>query len=239
MKQHQINEIKYQENTWNPLNAERVAFYKAEFAAKRDVAPIEVDAEMNLVEGRHRLEAAKALGHKTIAAVLHIASPMDLPGRQAIADAINRDAKERTKNVKVVDRREAPTVRAELENLQRRGAAQEAERAAAAQSVVTLTGRLVQLRKLKKQYEKVTETQPRNRSLIEEADTKITAGEQNLALAKKNEERLTKIVASINTQIEDFLKASPGKGFPTNAAFLKESAELQKMERELADYSVW
>ena len=97
----------------------------------------------------------------------------------------------------------------------------------------------MRLRKLKKQYEKVTETQPRNQHLIEEVATKITAGEQNLALAKKNEERLSRIVASINTQIEEFLKASPGKGFPTNAAFLKAAAELQKMERELADYSVW
>jgi hypothetical protein len=189
-----------------------------------------------VVDGCHRLAAATRLGRKTIEVVPHIMTPLDFPTRKAMADAIDRA---RPQNVKVVDRREAPTLRAELENLQHRGAAQEAERVGAAQYVVTLTGRLVQLRKLKKQYEKGAETQPRNRSLVEEADTKIAAGEQKLAQATKNEERLTRITVSISTQIENFLKATPGKGFPTNAEFLKEAAELQKVERELADYSVW
>jgi chromosome segregation ATPase len=234
-----IEELNTREHTLVQLDEKTVQRYVDDFDAGREVPPVSIDTERNVVDGCHRLAAAKRLGRKTIEVVPHIMTPLDLPGRKAIADGINRDAQQRTKNVKVVDRREAPTLRAELANLQHRGAAQETERAAAAQYVVTLTGRLVQLRKLKKQYEKVTETQPRNRALIEEVDTKITAGEQNLAQAKKNEERLTKIVASINTQIEEFQKASPGKNFPTNAEFLKEAADLQKMERELADYSVW
>jgi hypothetical protein len=239
MKQFQVSEIKYQENTWNPLNAERVAFYKTEFAAKRDVAPISVDEEMNLVDGRHRLAAVKELGHKTIAGDLHIMTPLDLPGRKAVADAIDASSRERAKQIKIVDRRDPASVRTELGNLQRRGAAQESDLSGAQQYVVQLTGRLVSLRKLKKQYEKVTEAQPRNRSLIEEVDGKISAVEQNLTVAKKNQDRLTRIVASIAEQVTGFLAQSPGKGFPSNEKLLADHTEVKKLERELADYAAW
>ena len=169
----------------------------------------------------------------------HIATPLDLPGRKAVADAIDAVGRERAKQIKIVDRREPASIRTELQNFQRRGSAQEVDLVSSQQYVVQLTGRLVSLRKLKKQYEKVTEAQPRNRRLIEEVDTKISAGENSLTVAKKNEERLARIVASINTQIENFLKASPGKGFPTNEKLLADHAEVKKLERELADYAAF
>ena len=102
-----VGEVKCSGNTSNPINPERVKFWKSEFAAKRDVPPIEVDTEMNLVDGRHRLTAAEELGHKTIAVVLHVASLMDLPRNKEMSAAIGAASREAISRVKFVDRREA------------------------------------------------------------------------------------------------------------------------------------
>ncbi|MGA8761818.1 MAG: hypothetical protein WB562_02925 [Candidatus Sulfotelmatobacter sp.] len=232
-QEFRISEIKYGQ-TLTPVNEEQVAFYKREFAAGRAVAPILVDANMALLEGRHRLEAAKSLNLKTISGDFHIATPLDLPGRKEIAAAISAATAGLARNIKIVDRRDPASIRTELENFQHRRGLLEKDRAYCAASVVEVTGKLVALRALKKKYATLAETAPHYGRAVDEAAGKIAKLEPDLAFAKDRESRLQKIVDSIDKQIENFLAHTPGKGFPTNAGLLQEANEIKKMERELA-----
>jgi hypothetical protein len=227
----QVSEIIYRESPANPINPARVEFYKGEFRAKRDVEPILVDENQVLVGGVHRLSAAKALGHKTIAVESHVQTPLDLHGRKGIADAISQ-ATESVKP-KFVDRRDPVGLRNELANFQVRHDLQEKDRQYCAASVVEVTGKLVAQQKLLAKYEKLVVKQPHYQSGIEDLKLRIRKLQRDLDFAKDREARLTKIVDSIKKQIVGFLAHQP-EGFPSNAQLLKEAAEVKNMERELA-----
>ncbi len=76
-QEFKVSEVK---TAARPLDEAQIAFYRGEFEAGRAVAPIVIDGNFNLIDGTHRLAAAKQLGRKTIIGeFFHVASPLDHP----------------------------------------------------------------------------------------------------------------------------------------------------------------
>jgi hypothetical protein len=230
-----VDEIVYQESSVRPLNSDRVAYYKKEFEQGRDVPPILVDNNLMLVDGAHRLTAARLLGHDTISAQLHIQTPLDLHNRAGIADAISRATTNALSRQPFVDRREASSIRVQVSNKKSQIAAQEGEQQKAEQYIVKLTGQLVSLRALDKKYRKLLDKSPHYAGLADETSLKIRRLEGDLEFAKKDLARIERIVASHKKLLAEFLSQTPGKGFPTNAELLEQQNEIKKLEAEAAN----
>lgn len=232
-QEFKVSEVKTAER---PLDDAQIAFYRGEFEAGRAVAPIVVDGNLNLQDGTHRLAAAKQLGHKTIRGeFFHVASHMDLPNNQKIADAISAATKEAVARVPFIDRRQASQIRCELGTRKAQIAGQEEDQVKAEQTIVKLTGKIAALRPLLKKYQQAMPKQPHYSGLVDETAKKIATLESDLAFWKKDLDRVTRILASHKKLMAEFLSQTPGKGFPTNGEMLVADDELKKLEREAAN----
>jgi len=228
-----VDEIVYDQT--RTVNSDRVAHYKKEFEQGREVSPILVDDTNQLVDGIHRLTAARLLKHKTIAAERHVATPLDLYNRSAITDAISRATTEAMARVPFVDRRQASEIRNQLRVKQAQIEGNEAEQTKTEQIIVSLTGKVAALRPLLKKYQAGLAKQPHYAGLVDETSLKMSNLERDLVFWKKDLERVTRIVVSQKKLLKEFLAQTPGKGFPTNGELLEQQDELRKLEREAAN----
>lgn len=228
-----VDEIVFQES-FRTLDSKRVDFYKKEFSAGREVPPILVDENLVLMDGIHRLTAARLLGLKTIAVERHVQSPMDLHNRVKIADAITAATKEAVARVPFIDRRQASEIRCQLLNKQNQIKANEEEQNKTEQIIVSLTGKIAVLQPLLKKYRAGLAKQPHYAGLVDETSLKITNLERDLVFWKKDLGRVTRIVESQKKLLKEFLSQTPGKGYPTNGELLQQQDELRKLEREAA-----
>ena len=226
-----VDEVIYEQR---PVNSDRVAFYKKEFEQGRDVPPILVDDSRRLVDGIHRLTAARLLKHKTISAERHIATPLDLYSRAAITDAISAATKEAVSRIPFIDRRQASAIRCELASRKNQIRLQEEDQTKAEQIIVKLTGQLASLRKLEKKYRGLVGKSPHYSGLVDETSMKIRRLDSDLEFWEKDLDRVLRIIASHKKLLDEFLAQTPRKGFPTNAEMLVADDELKKLENEAA-----
>jgi hypothetical protein len=226
-----VDEIVYNES-FRTLDSKRVDYYKKEFEQGREVPPILVDENRVLMDGIHRLTAARLLKHKTISAERHIQTPLDLHSRSAITDAISAATKQAVARIPFIDRRNASDIRCQLASKKNQIRLQEEDQTKAEQIIVKLTGQLVSLRKLDKKYRALVGKAPHYSGLAEETSLKIRRLEADLEFWKTDLARVSRIVASHKKLLAEFLSQSPGKGFPTNGELLQQQDELRKLEAE-------
>ena len=86
-----------------------------------------------------------------------------------------------------------------------------------------------------KKYRKLLDKSPHYAGLIDETSLKVGRLEHDLAFAKKDLERIQRILKSHKKLLSEFLSQTPGKGFPTNGEMLVADDELKKLEREAQD----
>jgi hypothetical protein len=226
-----VDEI-LQDSGLRPLNSDRVAHWKKEFEQGREVPAILVDENLVVVDGNHRLTAARLLKHKTIAAERHIATPFDLNGRQKIADAISAATKEAVARVPFIDRRNAIEIRSQLACKKNQLRLQEEDATKAEQYIVKVTGQIAALQTLLKKYRKLLDKSPHYAGLVDETSLKIGRLEHDLAFAKKDLDRIEGITTSLKKLIKEFLSLTPAKGYPTNGEMLVADDDLKEAERE-------
>jgi molecular chaperone DnaK (HSP70) len=229
-----VDEIVYNES-FRTLDSKRVDYYKKEFEQGREVPPILVDENLVLMDGIHRLTAARLLKHKTISAQRHIQTPLDLHSRSAITDAISAATKQAVARIPFIDRRNASDIRCQLTNKKNQIRLQEEDQVKAEQTIVKLTGKIAALQTLLKRYRKLVEKQPHYAGLVDETSLKIRTFEADLEFWKKDLDRVTRIVDSLKKLLKGFLAQTPGKGFPSNGEMLAADDELKKEEREAAN----
>ncbi len=226
-----VDEI-LQDSGIRPLNSDRVAHWKKEFEQGRDVPAILVDGNLVVVDGNHRLTAARLLKHTTIAAERHIATPLDTNGRQKIADAISAATKEAVSRIPFIDRRNASEIRFQLACKKNQIRLQEEDQTKAEQYIVKVTGQIAALQTLLKKYRKLLDKSPHYAGLIDENSLKVGRLEHDLAFAKRDLERIQRILKSHKKLLAEFLSQTPAKGFPTNGEMLVEDDDLKKAESE-------
>lgn len=227
-----LNVDEIQDSGVRPLNSDRVAHWKKDFEQGREVPAILVDENLVVVDGRHRLTAARLLKHKTIAAERHIATPLDLHNRSAIADAIGAATKEAVSRIPFVDRRNASEIRCQLACKKNQIRLQEEDKSKAEAIITKLTGQLVSLKALEKKYKKSLDKQPHFAGLVDETSLKIRRIEADLEFWKKDLDRITRILKSHKKLLTEFLSQTPGKNFPTNGEMLVADDDLKKAESE-------
>ena len=231
MKTIPIEDVLLQEGL-RPVDSKRVEFYKQQYTERREVPPVEIDANNVLVDGHHRYTAQRLLGRTGIEVVLHIATPFDAPGSQAIAAAISAATKEAVARVPFIDRRNAIDIRCQLANKKNQIRLQEEDQSKAEQYIVKVTGQIASLQTLLKKYRKLLDKSPHYAGLIDETSLKVGRLEHDLAFAKKDLDRIERILKSHKKLLSEFLSQTPAKGYPTNGEMLVADDELKEAERE-------
>lgn len=231
MKTIPIEDVLLQEGV-RPVDSKRVEHYKKEYSEGREVPPVLVDANGSLVDGRHRYIAQRLLGRATIETVLHIPTPHDFQASQELEKAINKATLEAVGRVPFVDRRNAIDIRCQLANKKNQIRLQEEDQTKAEQYIVKVTGQIASLQTLLKKYRKLLDKSPHYAGLIDETSLKVGRLEHDLAFAKKDLDRIQRILKSHKKLLSEFLSQTPGKGFPTNGEMLVADDELKEAERE-------
>ena len=231
MKTIPIEDVLLQEGL-RPVDSKRVEFFKQQYTERREVPPVEIDANNVLVDGHHRYTAQRLLGRTGIEVVLHIATPFDAPGSQAIAAAISAATKEAVARVPFIDRRNAIEIRSQLACKKNQLRLQEEDATKAEQYIVKVTGQIAALQTLLKKYRKLLDKSPHYAGLVDETSLKIGRLEHDLAFAKKDLDRIDGITTSLKKLIKEFLSLTPAKGYPTNGEMLVADDDLKEAERE-------